>query len=274
MRNNIAKTIDTLSLTFISGIIFFAWIRFYTKDYTLSLILAIILSLLLTTLINFLIFRKNEKFLLSKQEKSNAETLSLNLLCSPSSTILNYIQKIYSSLNYEIEKKTNYLILKQNSAQNEVHSTLHTLCFPHFKSTEFTLNDLYSLISIANQNDIKDLIIITISTTPETKSFINSLNNFNIKIIDQYEFYSKYAKDFPLPQQIDISKPKLNYKTLFKYSQNPKRAKNYLLFGIFTILTSFLVPYKLYYLITGTILCVIALILKLITFLPNKNKSN
>ena len=316
MRSKLSIILDTTVLFLVLWLLFFAWIRFYSRQAVISAILGGVLAFLITFLVYFLNKKHSIKITLDKKERDTASKIALNLNYTSLPNILNYFKKILSKTFYT-KKLKNALILTQKTAQNDMHSTTHNtvhnttknethasptqlllpqqtnlnntpsnspiqsntenyktnenniyvtkaLFVPYFKNSEVSLETLSKFIIIAKNNNINKIIFCANDIQDDARSFAEKINNIKIEFWDFFLFYQDYAKSsaVTLPEVIDITKPKMKYKELLAYAFNSARARNYLLFGLLIILSSFLVPFKIYYLISGSILCIIALIIK------------
>lgn len=266
MRSNFAKVLDSIILALVFSVLIYAWMRFYTKNTSMSIVVGICSGLLIMAVLNIIFYNREQKLNINKTTKSNAEKLSLNLLCSTQSEINTFFAKILNSLG-KIKKSKNYLEIKENSAQNDLHSTMHsTLIFPEFNKENFTLEDLFRVIKTATKLNAKEIKIFAPTVDETAKTFAKQINNLKIDFVDKYSLYNNYIAgkfENALIEKIDISKPKINYAGLLRYAVNQKRARHYLLFGLLILLMSFLVPFKIYYLVLGSLLCLIALIVKI-----------
>ena len=266
MRSNFAKVLDSIVLALVFSVLTYAWMRFYTKNTSMSIVVGICSGLLIMAVLNIIFYNREQKLNINKTTKSNAEKLSLNLLCSTQSEINTFFAKILDSLG-KIKKSKNYLEIKENSAQNDLHSTMHsTLISPEFNKENFTLEDLFRTIKTAINLNIAEIKIFAPTIDETVKTFAKQINNLKIDFVDKYSLYNNYIAgkfENAFIEKIDISKPKINYVGLLRYAVNQKRARHYLLFGLLILLMSFLVPFKIYYLVLGSLLCLIALIVKI-----------
>ncbi len=271
MRSNFAKIIDSIVLVVVITVLTFSWLRFYTKNTTLSLVAGICVGLMFMAIFNLICHNRETKLNINKATKAGAEKLNLNLLGATTQEILDFFELIFNK-DYIVTKNSNFLILKPNSAQNELHSTLHsTIISPNFNKSKFELNDLFPILKVARQLKINEIKIYAPDFSDDSLSLIKQLNNFKISTHNQYELYNE-IKDLNFTQTLDISKPKINYLGLLKYAISPRRARHYLFFGLIILGTSFMVPYKIYYLILGSILCLTALIVKIAPLIKTKKR--
>lgn len=269
MRSKFSIILDATVLFLALWLLLFAWIRFYSKNVVLSAIFGALLSGLIVFLIFFLSFKRSEKIKLSSNETKQAQNLALNLNFTPTSQVLDYFANCLAS-KYKIEKTlTNSLVLTENTAQNDLHSTMHsTLFVPFYVNKKFSLSHLASVFKIAHSLNINEIIICVDECEDGVKAFAKQINQVKITFMNTLEFFDKYAKgEASLSPIINIDKPKLQRKELFAYAFSPARARHYLLFGLLILATSFLVPFKIYYLIWGSLMCLVALIIKIVPLL-------
>lgn len=271
MRSKFSLILDSTILFVTISLLIFAWVRFYTKSIAISLIIGILIGTLVITL-TFILYRKRTKHIkIKKEEKSKIEYLALNL---PFTTKTNLLDFFKSSLqnNFNVSIQNDFLILKENNSQNSAHNTLHSTIFvPYFDKNKLDMDIISLYIKIAQISKIFSITFCAKDFDDDVKSFVKQVENYDIKLLDLTEFYCNYAKNIQLPQVLDITKPKLTKNELVNYAFSPARARHYLLFGLLIILTSFLVPFKIYYLISGSTLCLTALLVKLIPILKNKH---
>lgn len=279
MRTIFAKIIDNIALLFSIFLLVFAWVRFYTRDTTSSLICGIVASVAVCFVVNILLNKKEKRVIRSSKERKSAETLALNLLGATNDEILAYFEGNLRKTATSIKRGTNYLILGHNSAQNEMHSTVHstlhsttsatpapindTIVFPCFFTTTLSLNDAIGILKIARLNKVTDIKIYAVDFSPEAKAFLTKAAHITCKFYNQYEMFADLeGATFP----DTIFAPQKNYcaKEILSLAFDRKRAKNYLLFGLIIIISSFLVPYKIYYLVLGSALCLVALIVRIL----------
>ena len=113
MCSNFAKVLDSIVLALVFSVLTYAWMRFYTKNTSMSIVVGICSGLLIMAVLNIIFYNREQKLNINKTTKSNAEKLSLNLLCSTQSEINTFFAKILDSLG-KIKKSRNYLEIKEN----------------------------------------------------------------------------------------------------------------------------------------------------------------
>ena len=79
MRSRLSIILDTVILFAVLWLLFFAWIRFYTRNVLVSIIAGTILAGLVVFLVLFLNKKRSDKLNLNKQQKDEVSRLLLNL---------------------------------------------------------------------------------------------------------------------------------------------------------------------------------------------------
>lgn len=272
MRSTFAKVIDSIAYLVAIFILTFAWVRFYTKNITLSAIIASIVSIASCIIINILLNKKERGVIKSSADKREAEALGLSLLGATNEEVLAYFLHSLSSDDYKLTNCKNYLIKEYHSAQNGVHSTMHsTLVLPYFIKSKFDVDDAIFALKLARTLGLTDIEIYAISSTSEAQDLLKKVKNINSTLFDQYKLFSIINHSYHIPKTLDTNTPKLNFAGMIAFAFDKQRARNYLLFGLILLATSFLVPYKLYYLITGSVLCLTATIVKILPLLKKEH---
>ncbi len=261
-KTKLSDIIDCILITLFVFILLFSWIKFYTKNIILSILIGIFATFLLIFIYFFVKSKKIKKTELSKKQKQLAQNCALQLSFSTQKSTINYFEKLLNN-NYNITKHTNFLILKNNNQK--------ILFAPLFNTEKIKNTNLAQLYAIAKEKNCSILIISGIQADEEVKNLSLKIKNIKIEIWDCFTTYNKLIKDKNLlpDETVDTSISKLNIKQILKYAFDRKRMKNYLLFGLILIISSFFVYYKIYYLIFGTIMIIIAL---LTIILPHKQK--
>ena len=302
MRSKLSVAIDTAVLFLVVGILVFAWVRFYTREVLISALVGATLAGLVCYLVVFLGSKRANKLRLTKQEQGQISALSTNLRFTSNDDILAFLTKVLTN-SHSVSNCADFLIIEPNSSQNQVHSTLHStsknsnssptheqtstqqsakklfdsddeiLLAPYFTKPKIDSVYLAYVIKCANKLDLRHVALLGLGFEDEVISFSKQIRNIKIELVPIENFYHDYlaGTEITLPCAVDISRPKLKYRELLSYAFSPARARHYLLFGLLIILMSFLVPFKIYYLISGSILCIVALIVRVAPLLKKQN---
>ncbi len=270
MRNIFAKFIDSVTILAATFVLMFAWVRFYTQDITTSAIVGTVCAGVICFLVNFFADRSERKKIGSMTEKKSAEALGISLLGATNAEVLNYFETVFAKIGKSIKKQQNYLEMEYYSAQNELHSTLHsTIIYPFFHKATLGYDDLILIIKLTRTLQKSEVRVYCILASTEAKSLAKKIKNLDIQIYDQYDLYA-LGKDTPAPITIDTKVAKMGFADYIKFAFDKSRARNYLLFGLILLATSFIVPYKIYYLIMGSTLCLTSLAVRIFPLIKKR----
>lgn len=259
----LSQIIDSIFVFGFCFLIVFCWIRFYTKNTILSafvgLIITTIFSLVLAKILNAKSKRKN----ITKKDKQDAQFCALQFGFMPLKQCLMFFCDILKQKN-KVAFFKSHLVLNPQT-QNA------TLFVPLFYKSEILETDIQNCFILAREKNCNTILICAKSFSQAATTLAKNLSAFHFSLFDTFETYSKIIKPNPLPPKIvDTSVEKLHFSQLVLSAFDKKRIRNYLLFGVILLVSSFFVYYKIYYLISGSILIVLCIV---ILFLPNK-KSN
>ena len=271
MRSRLSIILDTVILFVVLWLLFFAWIRFYTRNVLVSIIAGTILAGLVVFLVLFLNKKRSDKLNLNKQQKDEISRLLLNLRFTSLEQISKYFVKVLEKTHATV-LCNDFIILKENSAQNGTHSILHStekMLFAPYFTRKIDMPYFTYIYKCAVALNIKHVAFVGAEFDSEVTNFTKQINGYTFEFIDFYKFYDEFIKNSgaQLPVIIDVTKPKREWRELVQYAFSPARARNYLLFGLLIILCSFLVPFKIYYLVSGSILCLTALLVRVVPLL-------
>lgn len=241
--NKVINSIDLLSADIIVFLFSFIWLRFYIKNMIVSLLLSIVISLLFLIVIRKIYNKKMSANIKNKSDLEKLKNFSNSLLLTSYEDNLDFFQKIFP----ESKIQDFYLIATNN-----------TLIIPKLDCLEFSINDLLTILKHKNINQQKAITIITPSVNKACMEYALSLSikiNF-LNIQDIYNMNSNMPSSI-----ITITPQKTNtLLTIAKMFIDKKNIKGYILSAIFIIFSSFIVPYKTYYLISASILLILAFI--------------
>ena len=231
---------------------FFLW--FIPVNYALprpaSYVLAATLAVIFTIFaVNFSAGKKTAKFISAKTErKYNAVMTKLNL--SEDKFVSDLFEKALKADGLKAEKKRGCVHLP-----DEKKTVFFRFGFDGVNKTE--------LVKCFNKTDKNCKTEIYSETfSDEIKEFAARFNG-KMVLTDGKEAFALLEKHGLLPKDAAIIEEK--QKAAFDFSRllDKKRAKNYLVFGLFFVFLSYFVPIKGYYLVFGAVFLTLALILRL-----------
>ena len=259
----ISIILDIILTSGILFVLFFCWFRFYSNN----LVLSIFISLLITFLIVFILFfykhkKDNKKSITAKQRKLALDCATQFRFSTPKE-----VRKFFYDIikdKYKIENKPNGLIVTFENKR--------LMFVPSFEKEIFTSNDLATYYSYAKKYNTKQLTICSSEFDDNSKNLAKAIKTLPITLLDIYETFSQIIEPSQkLPETvIDTQSAKLTFKQILSYAVSRDRTKNYTLFGIILIFSSFFVMFKIYYLVFGSVLLAMAILTRV---LPHKQKT-
>lgn len=254
--------IDITITSAIFFVLFFCWIRFYTKNAALSAILGILITALVVFLLFFYRKKKSAKKEISAKKRSIATNCATQLKFSPFNKVKKFFFDIFKEKNQVEQKKEGLIIIDNNKK---------TFFAPIFLNDVFSVDDFAKLYVFAKKYNAKNLTVCAFSFDDNTKNLAKTIKNLNITLLDAFDTYTQIIEPSnKIPDTvIDTQKTKLTFREIISYALSKDRTKNYLLLGFVLIFSSFFVMFRVYYLVSGSILLVLAIITRI---LPYKKK--
>lgn len=264
----LASIFDLALAGIILFMLLFCWIRFYTKNLVLSLILAIICSFLLVFAVFLIKNKKNQQKSLSSKQKDDALDAAIQLRFSTDEQVLGFFLSVLES-NYRVTAKDDSLLLESPQKDS-------ILFAPYFKQEVCTTAEISRFFAHAKEHNCSKLVICCTVVDGAAKNLASSIQNLNIVLMDAFATYQQLlapAKKMP-SKVVDTKGAKLTFKQIMGYALSKERTKNYFLLGAVLILSSFFVVFKIYYLMVGSVLLLMAVITRILPHRKNASLNN
>ena len=252
------RIINLLDKIFVSCAIFlivFAWLNFYVRNIPLTFFLSLIFSFALCFILFYIYNNKQTKIKLTKKD---AEEIDLNFLAF---SLLSTKDKL-NLIKTIIEKTTSTSIIK-NVIYFEKEGRQTALVV----ATEFEKLSNHNLVNILSnlpKEKLNEIQIIINANEPNLN--LRILKNCNIKLITKLELLNNFFKPsniYPDKENLNTNFTHQTWKNLLKNLFLPQKAKSYFLCGFILILSGIILPFHVYYLITGTILLFFSILCKI-----------
>lgn len=242
-----SRILDYFFITTSIILLTFCWIRFYTHNSTLSIVLAIILGVCIGGLSYIINSKRLHKQQLTSTNLKRIQALDFQLSFANSTTITNYFSELLSQHSTSTTTKDDYLILPNN-----------TVIYPYYLNTidEITIKKILS-----NTYPYNNIIIVCSNYDKNLQSFCQNINNIKIQLLTTSQFMNQFCQNtFNIPNILDVSKPKLTIRQILKAILDHKKSKTYLTLGVLLMLYTFIIPFKIYYLIFGSTLLILGIL--------------
>ena len=248
-RFKLVNIIDSIFISFTLFLIVFSIIQFIVGDFALTLIFSILVTLSIIFVTRYLKGKKKLKTDLNTKTKLEIENYYLNFslysLQKQLKTILEFIPKEKSA-----EIKNNHI-----EYQNTVVIILNSL-------EEISKDELiYEIKNFLHRK--LNIICLGYAFKKEAIELGKSINE-NITFLDKYDFYKLCINNnIKIENKIKIKQEKIKIKDIALNFFNKKHAKGFFFSGFILIFTSFIIPFRNYYLFFGIILLIFSLICRL-----------
>ncbi len=253
MKNfSIFKTFDMFFRIVVIFLICFVWCRYFIDSLWLSLILTVILTLSIDFFIKFLFNRKTRKNKAILDEQEKIQNYINSFIFSDDSFSVNFFCDL-AKKKYNVIKKTKFIQIE--------HTCNHVILYPYFMYREFNADDLITVFNKVKSLHPKKIVICTnkIDSLATKLSAKLPIKTILLDYIDTYnQLLVKYDCFPPMTKLNEQQKPNMKY--LLGYALNKKRTKGYFIASLFLLFSSFIVPYKIYYVIMSSILLTLSFI--------------
>lgn len=237
-----------------------AWFRFYINETTICLILATLTSLLLFILTKKFFASKNQKKQFDKKLSAKINQLAEKLSFTPEKKVVGLFSKLpqIENSNAKISKNTIVVCHDGKTKKLVFDFSITPMATSQFcKIAKSVTQDVLEVFAVDFEKQIYQ---------------IATQFDFEIKLFNKNDVYFLLEENNILPP-LDKKKQNVLLSNFFYIVFDKSRTKYYLSSSIFLILTSFLTFFKTYYIVSGTILFLIAIFAKFNTKFNQGNKT-
>ncbi len=231
----------TLGITFI---ILFSIFRFYLRSLILAIFLSLIFAIMITLLISFLMRKKYQKRIISKENNDKEQKLMITLAISKKIELNNLLTSLFEREGFKITDCNKYLLATRGE---EVKALYHA----------FTIEPLDADKLIEIRKDCPKLEILLFCNSINQKA-TQLASTLKIEIREIKNVYSALARYSLIPDLIELEEKNTNIKERLLNSLKRSNYKPILLSGLMILLLSFVSFYPIYYIVSGTILLFVA----------------
>ena len=251
-KNYSSSIIDNLVLIFSVFFISFLWIRYYEHNTFLVLLFSSLITFFICAFLHFILKKRQKNQKIKQKEAIFIEKISNFLIFSTKQQILSVFEKCIKSKKVETKRVGDYIIF------NDI------LLRPIYSRQTVLDSDVIESILKAKSKKLteKNLIICGVGFSAEAKEVAKKCSQINITLLDQKQTYFTFFKSTNFCLNDENEKKKLPLKTKLKnlslIAFNKQRFKSYLFSALVLFVGSYFMRYNLYYLISSTVLILLA----------------
>lgn len=247
MKTRLAVLTDTAFISFVTFLLSLALLNnFLEREFALTFTSCICA---LTAVFSFKkLSSKSKKLRLDRAQKQERDLAisQLNLYTLQEQTKL--FEKLLEKLGYKVENKRGVLKLPDKNVA----------IFCKFGFDYLTKTDIVKIFNSINAKE--SAYILCEKVLPDIKEFANRFDD-RIKTVDVNEIYKALSDNELLPKtKFSFTQKKTKFSVVIKSLFEKKKAKTHFYLGLTFLLTSYIVPIKIYYVIFGCIFLTISLI--------------
>lgn len=246
-RFKLINILDTIFVCISLFLIVFALIQFFVGNFLLSFALSIVVSFSIIFIYRYAKNKISGKKQLKAKEKQDTEIYYYNFALLNKSKQLNLIKQFIPS------------------SKNPIIKSSHLECNGKIILYSPTLKDMdkCSFIELIKDhlNNKKEIVTFAYNYSNEVKELANNLDK-KIILLDKNNFYLMCKNNKIIFKNKINNNEKIKIKDIFANFFNKKHSKGFFLSGFVLILTSFIIPFKNYYLFFGIILLIFSIICK------------
>ncbi len=251
-RFNFFKTFDAFFRILIIFLACFVWCRYFIDNLWLSLIATIFLTLTIDLTINFVKNKRQKKKNIYKEEDEKIQQYINTFIFSEDNFSVNFFYEL-AKIKHQAQKKNKYIEI--------VNTNKKIILFPYFIYRDFNTDDLV-LVYNKTKKEMPSRLIICTNTIDNNAIKLAQKLPLDVYILDGNQVYEKLLKKynyFPYLTKLK-SETKIGFKEILSYALNKKRTKGYFIASVILLLSSFFVPYKIYYVVMATLLLILSLV--------------
>lgn len=253
--------IDTIFISISLFLILFSVLNYFIKSVFYSSVISAIITFSFLFLFRlYKNYKKEKQALIPTNEE--VENFFINFSLLKNSDYIEMLKKILpESSNFTPSKSHIEFLIKNEKCCLVIFKTLTTL-------------NLLDAINLINKHKTKynKIFIISFKFDRKINSVLGNYKGNNIKIISAFETLKLLRKnDIKIDEKIKIKQQKISLKEIFKGFFSKKHSKSFFFGGIIFILTSFIIPFRTYYLIFGILFLIFSIISRFNNLSINSN---
>lgn len=224
-------------------------LRYFRMQLTPAAILSSLISFSVTGVVFLLSYHRRLKKRLSKKETEAQEALLLHLALEKEERVRAALLTAFLA-----DKKT-------AQCQDDALFVDGALCIPRFTMQPLSADEVARILRAHGQKSVK---ILCNSLTPEAEKLAAS---FGIEIMRKNEIYSLFTRTETIPSPLILAElPRKSIKRTLRRIVSKKSARPFFASGILLLIMSLFTFFPIYYLISGSVLTILAIFVRFIGF--------
>lgn len=224
-------------------------LRYFRMQLTPAAILSSLISFSVTGVVFLLSYHRRLKKRLSKKETAAQEALLLHLALEKEERVRTALLTAFLA-----DKKT-------AQCQDDALFVDGALCIPRFTMQPLSADEVARILRAHGQKSVK---ILCNSLTPEAEKLAAS---FGIEIMRKNEIYSLFTRTETIPSPLILAElPRKSIKRTLRRIVSKKSARPFFTSGILLLIMSLFTFFSIYYLISGSVLTILAIFVRFIGF--------
>ncbi|MCQ2387098.1 MAG: hypothetical protein MJ066_01450 [Clostridia bacterium] len=257
-KTYLSVILDCLFCFITTFVLLFTILNYFTKQ-NVSIILALTGGVLISILISKLSYSSYSKSAINKKEQDNFNNVLTNLNLLDENKLFTFFYDFLSINKNNLERKKDYILDKDKNV----------LYFFKFSFCETSKSDIVKAFNKLTKN--QSAVIYVNFIEKDTLNFAKRFGD-KITVIEDKNLYEelKRANFFPENKFTlleDSPKQKVNIKNFL----DKKRAPKFFISGLIFLALSYLVPFRIYYILCGSLMLIFSLI---IIFFKRQKETN
>ena len=226
-------------------------LRYYRMQLTLAAILASLIALAVAGIILILFYRSRRRHRLSKKETEARDALLLHFALEKEERVRTALIAAFLADG------------KRAQAQQDALLVEDAIFVPRFTMQPLSADETARVIRAYGK---EKLTILCNSLTPEAEKLSYS---FGVKLMRKNEIYDLFTRTQTTPNPLILAElPRKSAKRTFRRIVSKKSARPFFTSGVLLLFMSLFTFFPIYYLISGCVLTVLAIIVRFFGFAP------
>jgi hypothetical protein len=248
MKSKFSRAVDFALSRIALWAVAFVWIRYYIDNVWVTLVAATAITLFVNILLEILLKIKHKGREIKAKELKRISEIGNQLLLNTRGQNIDFFAGLLKDEDCSVIPTDDCIVAKKDERT--------ILICPDFSVQPLNKQAIVEHIRYAISIRATKIAVFCLSYEKNIEQFCTTLPDIKIKIYDPVKTYSllKNYNCFPeITRRLSV-KQKMNLKQLCAYALNRSRAKGYMLSGLLLFAISFVTFYRLYYLISASVL--------------------